>query len=139
MSILWAFTGCGHCKKAKPEFVTAAAHYKDDPRTELAAVDCTQHAALCGVFSVKGYPTLKYFSYLKTVRDYSGGRLAPDFIKFLADPDAPEEPKVAVPFGTHAGSDKVVILSDSDFETRLKTEPRALVMFYAPCEYITTA
>lgn len=67
-------TGCGHCKKAKPEFTTAAAHYKDDPHVELAAVDCTKGSALCGVFSVKGFPTLKYFNFLKTVKEYNGGR-----------------------------------------------------------------
>lgn len=67
-------SGCGHCKKAKPEFVTAAEHFKEDPRTDLAAVDCTRHSSLCGVYSVKGYPTIKYFSYLKTIRDYDGGR-----------------------------------------------------------------
>lgn len=67
-------TGCGHCKKAKPEFTTAAEHYKDDPHVELAAVDCTKGSALCGVFSVKGFPTLKYFNFLKTVKEYNGGR-----------------------------------------------------------------
>lgn len=66
--------GCGHCKKAKPEFVEAADTFKEDPRVELAAVDCTRHSALCQSFSVQGYPTIKYFSYLKTSRDYSGGR-----------------------------------------------------------------
>lgn len=68
------FLGCGHCKKAKPEFAAAAEKFKDDPRVELAAVDCTKHSAVCSVYSVKGYPTIKYFSYLKTVRDYDGGR-----------------------------------------------------------------
>lgn len=65
---------CGHCKKAKPEFDTAAEYFKEDPRVELAAVDCTRHSSLCAAYSVKGYPTIKYFSYLKTMRDYSGGR-----------------------------------------------------------------
>lgn len=146
-------TGCGHCKKAKPEFDTASEHFKEDPRVELAAVDCTRHASLCAAYSVKGYPTIKYFSYLKTMRDYSGGRTvhkyskkkknsidfdfffqAVDLIKFLSNPDAPAEKPVAKPFGTYPGSDYVVILSDNDFEDKLKTFPRALVMFYAPCK-----
>lgn len=66
--------GCGHCKKAKPEFGAAAENFKDDPRIELAAVDCTKHNAVCSAYSVKGFPTFKYFSYLKTERDYNGGR-----------------------------------------------------------------
>lgn len=66
--------GCGHCKKAKPEYEAAAEAFKDDPRIELAAVDCTKHNPVCSAYSVKGFPTFKYFSYLKTVRDYDGGR-----------------------------------------------------------------
>ena len=27
-----SLTGCGHCKAAKPEFVSAAEHFKDDPK-----------------------------------------------------------------------------------------------------------
>lgn len=74
MNMIYCFTGCGHCKKAKPEYATAAEAFKDDPRIELAAVDCTKHNAVCSAYSVKGFPTFKYFSYLKTVRDYDGGR-----------------------------------------------------------------
>lgn len=66
--------GCGHCKRAKPQFNKAADYFKDDPRIGLAAVDCTKHNAVCSVYSVKGFPTIKYFSYLKTVREYNGGR-----------------------------------------------------------------
>lgn len=73
--------GCGHCKKAKPEFKTAAETFKDDPRVELAAVDCTRHSSLCSSYSVSGYPTIKYFSYLKTQREYSGGRTVMLLIK----------------------------------------------------------
>lgn len=57
-----------------------------------------------------------------------------DFIKFLTDPDAPADVKPATPFGTYPGSDKVLILSDADFETKAKAEPKLLVMFYAPCK-----
>lgn len=66
--------GCGHCKRAKPEFAKAADLLKEDPRIGLAAVDCTRHNGVCSAHSVKGFPTIKYFSYLKTVRDYNGGR-----------------------------------------------------------------
>lgn len=65
---------CGHCKRAKPEFNKASDFFKDDPRIGLAAVDCTKHKAVCSAHSIKGFPTIKYFNYLKTVREYSGGR-----------------------------------------------------------------
>ena len=32
---------CGHCKRAKPEFTETAAHFKDNSKVEVAAVDCT--------------------------------------------------------------------------------------------------
>lgn len=57
-----------------------------------------------------------------------------DFIKFLSDPDAPEEIPAAQPFGTYPGSEHVLILSDSDFDLKIKAYKRALVMFYAPCK-----
>lgn len=65
---------CGHCKRAKPEFNKAADYFKEDPRIGIAAVDCTKHNKVCSAYSVKGFPTIKYFSYLKTVREYNGGR-----------------------------------------------------------------
>lgn len=67
--------GCGHCKKAKPEFSAAAEKYKEDPKVEFAAVDCTLQQALCTVNEVKGYPTFKYFNYYKNSRPYNAGRL----------------------------------------------------------------
>uniref|UniRef100_A0A336KFI3 CSON002835 protein n=1 Tax=Culicoides sonorensis TaxID=179676 RepID=A0A336KFI3_CULSO len=126
---------CGHCKRTKPEFVKAAEKFVDDPRIELAAVDCTKYQALCGVYNVKGYPTIKYFNYLKNVRDYSGGRTEADFVKFLSDPDAAETvdntPKEE-PFGDFPGVEKVLILSETNFDEEIKKYDQVLVMFYAP-------
>lgn len=69
------FVGCGHCKKAKPEFTKAADHFKEDPKVVFAAVDCTIHQSLCSSHDIKGYPTIKYFSYYsKVVKPYNGGR-----------------------------------------------------------------
>lgn len=65
---------CGHCKMTKPEYVKTAEFFKDDPKVELAAVDCTKHYAVCSSQGVKGYPTLKYFNYYKDVQNYDGGR-----------------------------------------------------------------
>lgn len=68
-------SGCGHCKKAKPEYNNAAEKFKDDPKVEFAAVDCTQQQGICSAYDVKGYPSLKYFSYLNKEKfDYTGGR-----------------------------------------------------------------
>lgn len=53
----------------------AAETFKDDPKVEFAAVDCTTQQSLCSANDVKGYPTIKYFHYYsKVVKPYSGGR-----------------------------------------------------------------
>lgn len=53
----------------------AAEKFRDDPKVEFAAVDCTQHSSICSAFEVKGYPTIKYFHYFnKETKNYNGGR-----------------------------------------------------------------
>lgn len=123
---------CGHCKRAKPEFNRAAESFKDDPRVGLAAVDCTKHQSVCSAHSVKGFPTIKYFSYLKTVREYNGGRTADDFAKFLSNPDAPAEKPKTEDFGKFPGSESLIILTDDNFKETIKKTNNLLVMFYAP-------
>lgn len=49
----------------------------------LAAVDCTRETTVCTQNEVRGYPTIKYFSYLKTKTDYTGGRKREDFIAYM--------------------------------------------------------
>ncbi|XP_053674938.1 protein disulfide-isomerase A5 [Anopheles nili] len=125
---------CGHCKRAKPEFTRAAEHFKEDPKTELAAVDCTRYSSVCSSFEVRGYPTFKYFSYLKTVREYNGGRTETDFITYLKNPNAApaKTDKPAEPFGDFPGSDKILFLTDDNFQEVVKLESKLLIMFYAP-------
>ncbi|XP_065090794.1 protein disulfide-isomerase A5 [Ochlerotatus camptorhynchus] len=123
---------CGHCKRAKPEFANAAEQFKDDPKVALAAVDCTRHSGVCSAYEVRGYPTMKYFSYLKTVKEYNGGRTEADFVKFLKDPNAPPQEKAPEPYGDFSGSDKIIIMSDKNADDVLQNEDRLLVMFYAP-------
>ncbi|XP_052866478.1 protein disulfide-isomerase A5 isoform X2 [Anopheles cruzii] len=133
---------CGHCKRTKPEFNRAAEHFKEDPRTELAAVDCTRYSAVCSSFEVRGYPTIKYFNYLKTIREYNGGRTATDFIKYLNDPDAvlTKNDEVVEPFGQFPGVDNILFLTDDNVEEVIKREPSLFVMFYVPwcghCKHI---
>ncbi|XP_075149520.1 protein disulfide-isomerase A5 [Haematobia irritans] len=74
---------CGHCKSTKPEFNAAAKALKDDSRMILAAVDCTLENTVCSQHDVRGYPTIKYFSYLKTKQEYNGGRKREDFIAYM--------------------------------------------------------
>ncbi|KAF5293841.1 hypothetical protein FQR65_LT10979 [Abscondita terminalis] len=126
---------CGHCKKAKPEFVKAAELFKDDPKIEFAAVDCTVHQSLCVANSVNGYPTIKYFSYYsKSVKNYSGPRTSEEFIKFMGDLDQSQLPSQPTDVGDTWDIElsNVMILNDNTFKNEILSSNPTLVMFYAP-------
>jgi protein disulfide-isomerase/protein disulfide isomerase family A protein 5 len=119
---------CYHCKKTKPEYAKAAKELRDDLKIAFAAVDCTKFSGICSAYDVRGYPTIKYFSYLKTQKEYSGGRTAEDFIKFMRNPEKEvEKPKAdIVPFT----SDNVIILDEKTFDSTLKKYKSAMVFFF---------
>lgn len=129
---------CGHCKKAKPEFVKSAEYFKDDSRVAFAAVDCTTQQQVCSQYGVKGYPTLKYFSYLKHEKAYEGGRTEADFIAFMKDPQNPDAgmpPPPPSPEDQWAEVDQAKSLhhlTESKFDPFLEKQDSVLVMFYAP-------
>ncbi|KAF7266973.1 hypothetical protein GWI33_019754 [Rhynchophorus ferrugineus] len=125
---------CGHCKRAKPEFSDAAAKFKDDPKVEFGAVDCTIESALCSAFEVKGYPTIKYFSYYnKEIKPYNGGRTRDDFVQFISNPMAASNTPPPTPKQEQWILDPSIIkLDEKNFKDELKRNNIVLVMFYAP-------
>ncbi|XP_078661185.1 uncharacterized protein LOC144905411 isoform X1 [Branchiostoma floridae x Branchiostoma belcheri] len=128
---------CGHCKKAKPEFTSAAEKYKDDTKVTFAAVDCTTQQGVCGQYEVRGYPTIKYFNYGKNPKDYEGGREEADFVAFMSDPLNPTPPTPppkdpAEEWAELEGAEEVVHLHDNTFEEFIQQQSSVLVMFYAP-------
>ncbi|XP_053624700.1 protein disulfide-isomerase A5 isoform X2 [Plodia interpunctella] len=132
---------CGHCKSTKPEFVKAAEHFADELMVAFGAVDCTAHQDLCANYDVKGYPTIKYFSYFdKSVIDYSGGRKEAEFVSFIHS-QADQHQKQKVKTGAEAGFGVNVVLStDADFEKIVAAEKPTFVMFYASwCGHCVTA
>lgn len=73
---------CGHCKNLAPEYKKVAAAVKG--MVNIVAVDCDNAASrsLCGMYDVKGFPTLKLFTPgKKSADDYQGARSA----KAIAD------------------------------------------------------
>lgn len=126
--VLFYAPWCFHCKNAKPEFIKAAEVYSEDPKVEFAAVDCTKQSGICSAYEVRGYPSIKYFNYLKTHKDYRGERKAEDFIRFMRNPEQDfEKPKEEIaPFA----SEKVLVLNDKNFESTLKEKKSSLVMFF---------
>jgi protein disulfide-isomerase-like protein len=75
---------CGHCKSLTPKYEKVAASYEGDESVVIAKVDADAHKELGGRFGVKGFPTIKFFpKNNKAGVDYSGGREAEDFIKYV--------------------------------------------------------
>ncbi|XP_052091657.1 protein disulfide-isomerase A5-like [Mytilus californianus] len=130
---------CGHCKKAKPEFMAAAARFKDDGKVAFSAVDCTVHTSICSTNEVTGYPTLKYFNYGKNPQNYMGGREEADFVNFMNDPQnpgaSPSQPPPEAPeeqWKEITGYRNIHFPTGSSFDSFIKQHNSVLVMFYAP-------
>ncbi|ERL92070.1 hypothetical protein D910_09392, partial [Dendroctonus ponderosae] len=125
---------CGHCKKAKPEFTEAAAEFRDNPRVEFGAVDCTVESSICTAFEVTGYPTLKYFSYFnKKVLPYNEGRTKKDFVQYMSNPMQIVNVSNAAPAEETWSLDSAILrLDDRNFSAELQKNDFVLVMFYAP-------
>ena len=123
---------CGHCKRAKPEYSSAAEEMKDKTNVKFGAVDCTLERDLCQTYGVRGYPTFKYFSFFdKKTKDYDGGRLKADFVQFMKDPSkAATPPPPEKPWSEEKS--EVEHLTEVTFKTALQEKEHYLVMFYAP-------
>jgi len=123
---------CGHCKRAKPHFVTAAAKMvAQGIQGKLAAVDCTKHQQISKRFDVKGFPTIKYFKDGEMAFDAGDAREEAAIIKFMADPKEPPPPPPPE-FPWKDEESEVVHLTEEDFKPFLKKKKHVLVMFYAP-------
>lgn len=60
---------CGHCKKAKPAFISLVSQMPD--RAEM--VDCTSKE-VASQYGIRGFPTYRYYTNNDTYEDYKGGR-----------------------------------------------------------------
>jgi len=85
---------CGHCKAMKPHYMEAASLMKErDINGLLAAVDATTEGMLAEKYSVKGFPTIKYFKDGEMMYDYGYGRTTEDLVEFMSDPKPPPPPE----------------------------------------------
>lgn len=81
---------CGHCKRLKPEYASAATKLKrEDPPVPLAKVDCTANGDLCGKYGVSGYPTLKIFKGGELSSDYNGPRESAGIVSYMKSKAGP--------------------------------------------------
>lgn len=88
--LVWMITsgpvsGCGHCKRMKPDLVEAAKRLKDEGVAgAIAAVDATKEKKVAGKHDIKGYPTVKYFKDAKFAWDYHE-RTADQLVSFMKE------------------------------------------------------
>ncbi|XP_025832812.1 protein disulfide-isomerase A5 isoform X1 [Agrilus planipennis] len=123
---------CGHCKRMKPEYEKAAAVMKEEGIPGiLAAVDATKEQSVASQYSIKGYPTVKYFAYGELKFDVNV-REASQIVNFMKNP---VEPPMPTPVEVSWSDEKtnVIHLNEENFKTFLKKKKHVIVMFYAPC------
>lgn len=100
----------------------------------LAAVDATKEQSIASRYNIKGYPTVKYFSYGELKFDVNA-RESPKIVEFMKNPkEPPSPPPPEIPWSEEQTD--VVHLNDENFKTFLKKKKHVVVMFYAPCMYI---
>lgn len=123
---------CGHCKRMKPEYDAAGTILKEKGAVgKVAALDATAHTAIGGEFSIKGYPTIKYFKDGEFAFDVSSAREKDKIVEFMMDPkEPPPPPPPEKPWSEIESS--VVHLTDDNYKPFLKKKKHVLVMFYAP-------
>ncbi|XP_067937992.1 protein disulfide-isomerase A5-like [Watersipora subatra] len=122
---------CGHCKKMKPDYETAATALKDEGEEgKLAAVDATESTDLGERYGVKGFPTVIYFRDGIQMWQVSA-RTADKIIEFMKNPEEPPPPPAPEASWSEVESN-VVHLTNENFASVIKKKKYSLVMFYAP-------
>ncbi|XP_060077241.1 protein disulfide-isomerase A5-like [Ylistrum balloti] len=122
---------CGHCKQMKPDYAKAAETLKEENiEGILAAVDATKEKTVGDQFSIKGFPTVKYFKDGEFAFDVNE-RTEEKIVEFMKDPKEPPPPPPPEPKWDETESE-VSHLTDENFKSTLKKKKHGLVMFYAP-------
>lgn len=130
----FAFQWCGFCKKLKPDYNAAATELKPD--YILAAIDVNrpENAKIRKMFNITSFPTIIYFENGAVKHEYNGENNKDGIIAFMKNPTAPPPKKEQEPDWSSDSNSEIVHLMSSNFESALKDEKSALVMFYAPCK-----
>lgn len=102
----------------------------------LAALDATKESAVASRFEVRGYPTVKYFSYGEFKFDVNVREMQ-KIVDFMKDPkEPPPPPPPEKPWSEEKS--EVVHLAEETYKPFLKKKKHVLVMFYAPCKLKNT-
>lgn len=132
MLVMFYAPWCGHCKNMKPEYEKAAAVMKKEKIPGiLAAVDVTKETTLAEKYSVRGFPTIKYFRNGAFAFDAPQLREQSKLVEFMHHPKEPPSAPPPEPAWVDIPSE-VVHLNEDTFKPQLRSKRHALVMFYAP-------
>ncbi|XP_077996871.1 protein disulfide-isomerase A5-like [Glandiceps talaboti] len=121
---------CGHCKRLKPEFASAATELKGDAILAGMDVDKPENYGSRQTFNITGFPTIYYFEHGKVKYQYGGERDKEGIITWMKDPQPPKEPEKEKEWSDEETD--VMFLSDDTFDDYIQTHSSVLVMFYAP-------
>ena len=124
---------CGHCKRLKPEFASAATRLKGQAVLAGMDVDTLSARDVKIEYNITGYPTVLYFKGGEMVYAYGGDRTEEGIVEWMKDPQPPPEkgPEPEEEKWSDQPSN-VIHLTDETFDGFISTNPSVLVMFHAP-------
>jgi protein disulfide-isomerase-like protein len=83
---------CGHCQQLAPTWEKVGNKIGRD--VTVGKLDCTQHQNLAQKYSIRGFPTIKFFRNGRPI-DYEGARTESEIIKFVSRASGPAVVKLS--------------------------------------------
>lgn len=80
--VLFLWTGCGHCVKAKPTFSQLATKLKESNQVQAIAIDAAENSKAADIGKIQTLPTFKMYANGKLVADYDGDRSLENMMEF---------------------------------------------------------
>ena len=127
---------CGHCKRLKPEFASAAISAKS--KAVLAAMDVSTDDTQ-GVrmqYNITGFPTLIYFLGGSPLYTYQGDYTEAAIVEWVKNPkpfeEAPKEKEAEADWSKSEKASNIAFLTDDTFDTYISLHPSVYVMLFAP-------
>ncbi len=126
---------CGHCKRMKPEFASAATKLKGKAVLIGMNVDTPNAYQLRTDYNISGFPTVLYFEDGENLYNYWDERTEDGILRWMSNPmPQPEEQKLQTDEEQNWSDEEsdVAHLTDESFDEFVGNNPSVLVMYYAP-------